>query len=71
MSRPEGYVFKLYTVYDNRTDRLLCLDAPASEARKLMGLNKGGFYSAVCRTRKGITKKWHIEVALKEEVENE
>ena len=65
----KGYCFKVYTVYDNRTDRLLCLDAPASEAMKVMGVSEKGFYSAVCRSLKGINKKWHIEVAVRKEIE--
>ena len=64
MSKYGNYT-KLYTVYDNRTDELIILDGNAREAAAAMGVTFSSFYTIVTRTRKGILKKWAIEVTKK------
>lgn len=59
--RKPGTHFTYYTVYDNRTDELVCLDATAEEAAKAMGISIKTFYPIVANTLAGRASKWHIE----------
>jgi hypothetical protein len=50
----------VYTVYNNKTDELICLDAEASEAAKAMGISLSSFHSTYSRINNGTHKKWTI-----------
>ena len=58
--RPKGTYTVFYTVYDNRTDELVCLDATAEQAAKAMGMKKSSFAPQVRRCETGECKKWTI-----------
>lgn len=51
-----------YTVYDNRTDQLVILDGNAQQCADAMGITRQSFYSTFVLVKKGMLKKWHIEV---------
>ena len=52
-----------YTVYNNKTDELVALDATATEAMEAMGITSlNSFQSTVGRVLTGKTRKWYIEV---------
>ena len=51
----------VYSVWDNRTDRLVILDGEARECAKAMHLSFPSFYSAVTKARNGTVKRWTIE----------
>ncbi len=53
--------FQVYTVYNNKTDRVVIVDGEARECAKAMGVSLGTFYCTVCRARAGKIAKWHIE----------
>jgi hypothetical protein len=53
--------YKLYTVYNNKTDMPVIVDGTAVECARAMELkNVHIFYSTVGHVRKGVTKKWAI-----------
>ena len=68
MGLHKGCFKNFYTVYNNRTDELVCLDATAPEAAKAMGVTIKGFYPLVSNTLAGKCDKWHIEITDKAEV---
>ena len=47
----------LYSVWDNRTDKLLCVDLTEKECLEIMGICHAGFLAAI---RRG-SGKWRIE----------
>ena len=47
----------LYSVWDNRTDKLLCVDLTEKECLEIMGIGHAGFLAAI---RRG-SGKWRIE----------
>lgn len=52
---------KTYTIYDNKADFPVCIDATAHEAMVAMGLTSmNGFYSTVSRARRGRAKRWSV-----------
>ena len=53
--------YKLYTVYDNRTDMPVIVDGRAKECAKVMGMTLKSFYPAVTRSNKKYVKRWYIE----------
>lgn len=53
----EKNVTCLYSVWDNRTDRLLCVDLTEKECLEIMGIGHAGFLAAI---RRG-SGKWKIE----------
>lgn len=59
--------FKAFTVWDNRTGELICLDASATEAAKLMGISFCSFYQLVSRP----AKKWDILAEYIDNLEEE
>ena len=50
-----------YTIYNNKTDMPVIIDGTARQCAKAMGLSLDSFYCTVCRARKGLIKKWHIQ----------
>ena len=68
--RPQA-PYKLYTVYNNKTDFPVIVDGTAEECAAAMGLaTKGNFYNAVAHVRNGSLKKWTILVRKRKEVEH-
>ena len=68
--RKPGSHYRWYTVYNNRTDELVCLDATAEEAARAMGVTIKTFFPLVTNTLAGRKNKWHIEITdKKEEIE--
>ena len=63
--------FCVYTVYENATDKLICLDAEASEAAEAMGISLSSFHSTLSRTKNGTHKKWTIIKDFYDEMEDE
>ena len=63
--------FCVYTVYENATDKLICLDAEASEAAEAMGITLSSFFSTLTRTNAGKHKKWTIIRDFYDEIEEE
>ena len=59
----------VYTVYRNKTDELICLDAEAGEAAKAMGISLASFHSAFSRMNDGARKKWTILKDFCDEIE--
>lgn len=47
-----------YTVYDNRTDFPVIVSGNAYECCEAMGVKPSSFRSLVCRSKKGINKRW-------------
>lgn len=45
-----------YSVWDNRTDAVVCIDCSAQDAAEAMGIQLRGFYYAIARK----SKKWTI-----------
>lgn len=62
--------FLAYTVWDNRTDRLLILDGEARECARLMKMPLHSFYCAVNRARSGKIKRWTIEAIYRDNGED-
>lgn len=58
--RPKGTNNVVYTVYDNKTDDIVCFELPANEASKTIGMTANTFRSTCVRTEKGINKRWTI-----------
>ena len=63
--------FCVYTVYENATDKLICLDAEADEAAEAMGISLSSFHSTFSRTKNGTHKKWTIIKDFYDEMEDE
>ena len=57
---PKGTNNVIYTVYDNKTDDIVCFELPADEAAKTIGMTANTFRSTCVRTEKGINKRWTI-----------
>ena len=55
-----------YTVWDNRTDRMIVLDGNGPDCAAAMGITYGSFLSIVSR---GKSRKWTIEKAFADEME--
>lgn len=52
---------KSYTVYDNRTDFPVCIDATAHQAMRSMGITTlNSFYSTISKVRSGKSKRWAV-----------
>lgn len=63
--------YKLYTVYNNKTDLPVIVDGTAAECAAAMGLkNIGIFFNTVARVRSGYLKKWTILERKRKEVES-
>lgn len=58
--RPKGTNNVVYTVYDNKTDDIVCFELQADEAAKTIGMTINSFRSTCVRTEKGINKRWTI-----------
>ena len=58
--RPKGTNNVVYTVYDNKTDEIVCFELTADEAAKTIGMTANSFRSTCVRTEKGINKRWTI-----------
>ena len=68
MGRKPGTHTVYYTVYNNHTDELICLDATAEEAARAMGITMKSFYPLVANVLAGKRGKWYIEKTDKQEV---
>lgn len=55
--RNEKQVTCVYSVWDNRTDRLVCVDLPERECLAIMGIGHAGFMAAMRRKQ----NRWKIE----------
>lgn len=55
-----------YTVWNNRTDKLIALDESGPNCAKMMGLTYSSFLSIVSRKK---SKKWTIEKTFADETE--
>ena len=53
----EKNVACLYSVWNNRTDQLVCVDLPEKDCLEIMGIGHAGFLAAI---RRG-SGKWRIE----------
>lgn len=63
--------YKLYTVYNNKTDFPVIVDGTAAESAAAMGLKSVGvFYNTVKHVRNGYSKKWTIMERKIKEVEH-
>lgn len=63
--------YKLYTVYNNKTDFPIIVDGTAEECAAAMGLKTvGNFFNTVVRARNGYLKKWTILDRKRKEVEH-
>ena len=61
------YHFKLYTVYNNKTDFPVIVGATAKEAAEAMGVTYSSFQSLVTKCQQGIVRKWTILVDYADE----
>lgn len=66
-----GRAFCVYSVWENKTDRLVCIDAEAREAADAMGISLSSFCSTISRTKNGTHKKWTIIRDFYDEIEEE
>lgn len=66
-----GRAFCVYSVWENSTDRLVCVDAEAREAAEAMGISLSNFHSTLTRTNAGKHKKWTILKDFYDEIEEE
>ena len=57
----------LYSVWNNRDDRLIILDGTADKCSEMLGITKDAFYHIVCRGSPNYT----IIKARKREIERE
>lgn len=57
----DKYGAHLYSVWDNKTDKLVALDKTAPECATAMGRKIGTFYQAHWRCKHGLEKRWHVE----------
>lgn len=55
----------LYSVWNNRTDQLVCVDLPEKECLEIMGIGHAGFLAAI---RRG-SGKWRIVKRFADEPE--
>jgi hypothetical protein len=53
-------LYKLYTVYDNKTDFPIIVDGTAKECCKVMNMTIDSFYSAVTLSRSHVIRRWTI-----------
>jgi len=53
--------FCVYTVFDNRTDEVVVVDATAEVAAKAMNIAVNSFYGYVKRIQDGKNNRWYIE----------
>lgn len=58
--RPKGTNNVVYTVYDNKTDEIVCFELPADEAAKAIGMTTKTFRSTCTHSEMGINKRWTI-----------
>ena len=63
--------FRLYTVYDNRTDYPIIAGATAREAAEAMGVTYSSFHSLVTKAAKGIVRKWTFIVEFADDDEED
>lgn len=61
--------FCVYSVWENKTDRLVCIDAEADKAAEAMGISLSSFHSTFTRTNAGTSKKWTILKDFYDEIE--
>lgn len=59
----------VYSVWENKTDRLVCIDAEADKAAEAMGISLSSFHSTFTRTNAGTSKKWTILKDFYDEIE--
>lgn len=55
-----GRKFCMYSVYDNRTDFPIVIDAPAEECARVLKRSLNSFYCLVSRVRKGKNKRYTV-----------
>ena len=52
---------KYYAIYLRETDELVCAGS-SKECQEQLGMSKSTFHALVCKTRKGMLKKWDVYV---------
>lgn len=57
---PNTRAFCRYTIYDNRTDFPVVVDATARECAEIMGKTLNTFYCLVNRVMKGKNNRWSV-----------
>ena len=55
-----GRQFCMYSVYDNKTDLPIVIDATAEECAKVLKRTVASFYCLVCRVLKGEIKRYTV-----------
>lgn len=50
----------MYSVYDNKTDFPLVIDAPAEECARVLKCSRNSFYCLVSRVLKGKNKRYTV-----------
>lgn len=63
--------FCLYSVYDNKTDFPIIVDATAEECAKILKRTKKNFYCLVNKTRRGKNNKYTIMYRFVDEEDEE
>lgn len=55
-----GRMFCMYSIYDNRTDLPLVIDATAEECARVLKRSVNSFYCMVSRVAKGRNKRYSV-----------
>lgn len=56
----KGRRFCMYSIYDNRTDFPLVIDAPAEECARVLKRSRNSFYCLVSRVLNGRNKRYTV-----------
>ena len=57
---PAGCMFCMYSIYDNRTDLPLVIDATAEKCARVLNRSVNSFYCMVSRVAKGKNKRYAV-----------
>ena len=52
---------KHWSVWNNKTDQMVCCDLPTRQCCKLLGMKRNSFFRAVCRAKQGKYHKYYFE----------
>ena len=66
-----GRKFCMYSVYDNRTDLPIVIDAPAEECAQALKRSRNSFYCLVNRVLKGKIKRYTVLRRFIDEEDND
>lgn len=59
---------KSWSVWDNKTDELLCCNLTSHQCADILGMKYGSFRKALMRFRKGEYSKYYFEEQTEDEV---